>query len=84
MSDGVRGKALIINIKNFNDPQLERKGSEEDYKNLVRLFTDLKFDVLKRKKGHTDLTALVSNSGNINSGLFINLMCIVSYYSKTL
>ena len=84
MSDGVRGKALIINIKNFNDPQLERKGSEEDYKNLVRLFTDLKFDVLKRKKDHTDLTALVSNSGNINSGLFINLMCIVSYYSKTL
>ena len=65
MSDGVRGRALIINIKNFNHPDLERKGSEEDYKNLVRLFTDLKFDVLKRKKGYTDLTALVSNSGNI-------------------
>ena len=61
MSEGVRGRALIINIKNFNHPQLERKGSEEDYKNLVRLFQELRFDIVKTKKDHTDLTALVSN-----------------------
>ena len=65
MSEGVRGRALIINIKNFNHPQLERKGSEEDYKNLVRLFQELRFDIVKTKKDHTDLTALVSNFGTL-------------------
>ena len=62
MSEGVRGRALIININNFNHPDQERKGSEEDYKNLVRLFKDLKFDIVKTRNDLTDLTASVGNS----------------------
>ena len=62
MSEGVRGRALIININNFNHPDLERKGSEEDYKNLVRLFKDLRFHIVKTRNDLTDLTASVGNS----------------------
>ena len=62
MTDGVRGRALIININNFSHPELERKGSEEDYKNLHRLFKDLRFDIVKTRKDLTDLTASVGNS----------------------
>ena len=62
MSEGVRGRALIININNFNHPDLERKGSEEDYKNLQRLFKDLRFHIVKTRNDLTDLTASVGNS----------------------
>ena len=62
MTDGVRGRALIININNFSHPELERKGSEEDYKKLQRLFKDLRFGIVKTRKDLTDLTASVGNS----------------------
>ena len=62
MTDGVRGRALIINIHNLDHPELERKGSEEDYKNLQRLFKDLRFGIVKTRKDLTDLTASVGNS----------------------
>ena len=59
MSPGIRGRAMIINIKTFSQTGQVRTGSEIDYSNLARLFKDLKFDLVKTKKELTDLTAQV-------------------------
>ncbi|XP_067932946.1 caspase a-like [Watersipora subatra] len=56
MSGGVRGRALIFNIKTFQHSDDTRHGSEVDYANLERLMKDLKFDVAKTQKELTDLS----------------------------
>jgi len=51
-----RGKALIINNKNFVErPDLCREGSDADVENMSVMLKSLKFDV----ETHTDLTAKV-------------------------
>ncbi|KAF6025200.1 hypothetical protein EB796_016511 [Bugula neritina] len=51
-----RGKALIINNKNFVErPDLCRKGSDADVENMSAMLKFLKFDVVT----HTDLKAEV-------------------------
>jgi len=51
-----RGKALIINNKNFDErPDLCREGSDADVENMSLMLQSLKFDV----ETHTDLTAEV-------------------------
>ena len=68
MSDGVRGRVLIFNIKTFRvngEPSPGRPGSEVDYSNLSRLFRAMKFDVVKSEKELTDLTAEVCGVGCI-------------------
>jgi len=51
-----RGRALIINNMNFDKrPELCRKGSDVDVKNLSTMLETLKFDVVR----HTDLKAEV-------------------------
>jgi len=51
-----RGKALIINNKNFVErPDLCREGSDADVDNISVMLKSLKFDV----ETHTDLTAEV-------------------------
>jgi len=51
-----RGKALIINNKNFVErPDLCRDGSEADVDNMSVMLKSLKFDV----ETHIDLTAEV-------------------------
>ncbi|XP_071528288.1 uncharacterized protein [Panulirus ornatus] len=47
-----RGYVSIINYKNFHDPPLTRNGSEQDVKNLKRLFTQMGYKVGQK----TDLT----------------------------
>ena len=61
MSDPNRGRVMIINIMNFNNTELykRRTGSDVDYKNLVKLFKDLRFDIVKSEKDLTDLTSEV-------------------------
>ncbi|XP_067934368.1 caspase-3-like [Watersipora subatra] len=56
MSEGVRGRALIFNIKTFRHTGATRYGSEVDYDNLRRLLKDLKFDVAKTEAALTDLS----------------------------
>ena len=58
MTDAIRGRVMIINIMNFNNSDLYKKrtGSDVDYKNLVKLFKDLRFDIVKSEKDLTDLT----------------------------
>ncbi|KAF6028538.1 hypothetical protein EB796_013154 [Bugula neritina] len=51
-----RGRALIINNKNFVErPDLCRKGSDADVENMSAMLKFLKFDVVT----HTDLKAEV-------------------------
>jgi len=51
-----RGKALIINNKNFGErPDLCREGSDADVENMSVMLKSLKFDV----ETGTDLTAEV-------------------------
>jgi len=51
-----RGKALIINNKNFNQrPDLCREGSDADVEKMSFMLKSLKFDV----ETHTDLKAEV-------------------------
>jgi len=51
-----RGKALIINNKNFVErPDLCRKSSDADIEKMSAMLKSLKFDV----ETHTDLTAEV-------------------------
>ncbi|XP_067932882.1 malignant fibrous histiocytoma-amplified sequence 1 homolog [Watersipora subatra] len=58
-----RGRALILNIKTFQDPAETRHGSDIDYANLKSLFKDLKFDVAKTQAELTDLSfEVVDNS----------------------
>ena len=59
MSDGVRGRVLIININNFSYTRKVRQGSQIDYSNLRQLFRDLKFEIVKSENALTDLTAQV-------------------------
>ncbi|XP_067934863.1 uncharacterized protein [Watersipora subatra] len=56
MSEGVRGRVLIFNIKTFRHTGTTRDGSEVDYDNLRRLLKDLKFDVAKTEADLTDLS----------------------------
>ncbi|XP_067941065.1 malignant fibrous histiocytoma-amplified sequence 1 homolog [Watersipora subatra] len=56
MSEGIKGRALIFNIKTFQHTGETRHGSEVDYANLQRLLKDLKFDVAKTETEHTDLS----------------------------
>ncbi|XP_067930853.1 caspase-3-like [Watersipora subatra] len=56
MSEGVRGRVLIFNMKTFRNSNDTRQGSEVDYDNLRRLFKDLKFDVAKTETELTDLS----------------------------
>ena len=58
MSSPVRGRAMIINNRFFSSRR-DRAGSEVDYKNLQRLFKDLRFDIVKTEMSFTDLTAQV-------------------------
>jgi len=54
-----RGKALIINNKNFVErSDLYREGSDADVENMSVMLKSLKFDV----EIHTDLTAEVHYS----------------------
>ena len=64
MSDAVRGRALIINIYTILEGtrHTPRTGSDADYRNLSRLFKDLKFDIVKEEKHLTDLTAQVCST----------------------
>ena len=59
MSSTVRGRALIINIKNFFLTRELRDGSEVDYENISGLFKDLNFDIVKTQKELTDLSSQV-------------------------
>ena len=64
MSDAVRGRVLIINIYTILEGtrHTTRTGSDADYRNLSRLFKDLKFDIVKEEKHLTDLTAQVCST----------------------
>ena len=62
MSSTVRGRALIINIKNFFLTRELRDGSEVDYENISRLFKDLNFDIVKTQKELTNLSPQVNRS----------------------
>ena len=57
MTDAIRGRVMIINIMNFNNTDLYKKrtGSDVDYKNLVKLFKELRFDIVKSEKELSDL-----------------------------
>ncbi|XP_067944843.1 uncharacterized protein [Watersipora subatra] len=57
MSEPVRGRVLIINNMNFRYGHGNRAGSQFDYKNLSRMFKDLKFDIAKSQDELTDLRA---------------------------
>ena len=61
MTDAIRGRVMIINIMNFNNSDLYKKrtGSDVDYKNLVKLFKDLRFDIVKSEEDLRDLTEKV-------------------------
>ena len=58
MSDKIRGRVLIINNKTFKNEN-PRPESEVDYNNLCWLFRSLRFDICKKQKDLTDLTAQV-------------------------
>jgi len=60
MTDPVRGRALVINIRNFYDGRdlvETRHGSECDFGNLMRSLPDLGFKIAGSGE---DLTAQVS------------------------
>ena len=61
MTGNVRGRALIINIINFSNTKVyrQRTGSDVDYRNIARLFKDLRFDIVKSQSKLTDLTVEV-------------------------
>ena len=69
MTDSVRGRVLIINNKKSNKPE-NITGSDIDYRSLVGMFKDLKFDVAKSKMHLNDLTAQVFSA----TCLFIPLL----------
>ena len=46
MSDKPRGRAVIINNKNFWDEKQDREGTDCDKKKLEELFTKLFFDTI--------------------------------------
>ncbi|XP_067947674.1 malignant fibrous histiocytoma-amplified sequence 1 homolog [Watersipora subatra] len=57
LADRERGRALIINIMNFANSKESRLGSDVDYKNLSKLFKDLRLTLVKTEEKLTDLTA---------------------------
>ena len=61
MSDEVRGRVMIINIRTIVQGTIhrERKGSDADYTNLSNLFSNLSFDIVKTPEELTNLTAQV-------------------------
>jgi len=59
MFSGVRGRAVIIDNMNFENPQDYRYGSRNDAADLRQLFQSLHFLV----ELHQDLTAEVSACG---------------------
>ena len=61
MSDGVRGRVMIINMETIiqGSSRRERLASEYDYLNLSNLFKDLGFDIVKTQDELTNLTARV-------------------------
>lgn len=59
MSNGIRGRALIINISNTKNP---RPGSEVDYDSLTKLFGDLNFDISDMSRQDAGWNARVSFS----------------------
>ncbi|XP_067932893.1 malignant fibrous histiocytoma-amplified sequence 1 homolog [Watersipora subatra] len=58
MSKKIRGRALILNIKTFQQSTRHdtRHGSDIDYANLEKLLKDLKVDVVKTQTELTDLS----------------------------
>ncbi|XP_067932925.1 caspase-6-like [Watersipora subatra] len=58
MSKKRRGRALILNMKTFQQSTRHdtRRGSDIDYANLEKLLKDLKFDVAKTQTELTDLS----------------------------
>jgi len=64
-----RGRALIINNKNFDErPDLCRQGSDVDVENMSVMLKDFKFDVMT----HTDLKAEVLHGAKILFVLMVN------------
>ena len=63
MSPAIRGRVLIINIKDFSGTDQSRLGSDVDYHNLSTLFKDLRFEIVKSQTELTDLTAEVGLAG---------------------
>ena len=61
MSDGVRGRVMIINMETImaGSSRRERLASEYDYVNLTNLFKDLGFEIVKTQDELTNLTAPV-------------------------
>ena len=61
MSDGVRGRVMIINMETImqGSSRRERLASEYDYVNLKTLFEDLEFEIVKTQDELTNLTAPV-------------------------
>ena len=61
MSDGVRGRVMIINMETIMEgsSRRERLASEYDYLNLTNLFKDLEFEIVKTQDELTNLTARV-------------------------
>ena len=61
MSDGVRGRVMIINMETImqGSSRRERLASEYDYVNLSNLFKDLGFEIVKTQDELTNLTARV-------------------------
>ena len=82
MSCSVRGRALIINIMNFNNTELykQRTGSDVDYRNIARLFKDLRFEIVKCQRELTDLTAEVIYGSVLRLFLFQSLRLAVLFY----
>ena len=75
MSDGVRGRVMIINMETImkgSNPR-ERLASEYDYLNLSNLFKDLGFDIVKTQDELTNLTARVclTSYGITRTDMFI-------------
>ena len=56
MSSPVRGRCLIINNKQFDNPEMDREGSEMDVRNISEVFQKLSFVV---DQIHEDLSSQV-------------------------
>ena len=63
-----RGLCLIINNIEFDNPSLNRLGSDKDENNLVATFKELKYDVwVRRNLSADDLRQLPTNIADSNS-----------------
>ena len=59
MSSPIRGRALIINNHLFMDPEMNRKGSDVDVKNMTRMLKEFKFEISETTVGRHNLSAEV-------------------------